>query len=164
MNDLVHLLVAPRSEGGGDEGCAARVELQILISIPHTRHLLSVVLHLPLVLLACQGSNPWRPQEQSQNVLTAPPALSFLVRGDLPLPRTWHHMLKSQLPCDNHLFGQMGALDGDIAHVRPLLIHALRMDHTPQLQTFAYILPLTVLLILLQLELLCYGHPQLVFV
>ena len=58
----------------------------------------------------------------------------------------------------------MGALDGDIAHVRPLLIHALRMDHTPQLQTFAHILPLTVLGILLQLELLCDGHSQLIFV
>ena len=63
MNNLVHLLVAPRGEGGGNEGCPARVETLVLIVISHTCHLLSVVLHLPLFLLACQGSNPWRPQE-----------------------------------------------------------------------------------------------------
>ena len=153
MNDLVHLLVTPRSEGRGNEGCPARVETLILIVISHTSHLLSVVLHLPLLLLARQGSNPWRPQEQSQNVLAASPAFSFLVRGDLPLPRTWHHMLKSQLPCDNHLFGQMGALDGDIAHVSPLLIHTLGMDHTPKLQTFTHTHPCLVLDSLLQMQL-----------
>ena len=92
-------------------------------------------------------------------MLTAPPALSLLVRGDLPLPRTWHHMLQPQLPSDDHSFGQMGALDGDIAQVRPVFVHALGVDHAPQLQTFANFHPGSVLDKLLQFELLYDGRP-----
>lgn len=68
-------------------------------------------------------------------------------------------MLQPQLPSDDHSFGQMGALDGDIAQVRPVFVHALRVDHAPQLQTFANFHPGSVLDKLLQFELLYDGRP-----
>ena len=62
-----------------------------------------VVFLLLLVLNSSQLTNPLIPHEECHDVLTAVPALTVLVREDLPLLRPWHDVFVTDVPLNGQL-------------------------------------------------------------
>ena len=75
------------------------------------------------------------PEEKRQDVLAAIPALSVLIRADIPLPGHWNQVLEAQVP----LYDQLRDLGAELSFALSIDAHGL--DDVAELQPFPDVLP-----------------------
>ena len=102
-HDFLHFLIAPVVVRSGNQRRLAVIHGETLVHVSALSYLLLVVFVFIFILVTSERADSWRPEEDSQDVLVATPALSLLIGDDLPLGHARQHMLHAQVPLDDEL-------------------------------------------------------------
>ena len=135
-NDLAHRCVVPVSEGPDDVWDVASLDrLEVWHVLGEMIDGVLVVGDEFWVLDLAQLRDARSPEEKRQDVLAAIPALSVLIRADIPLPGQRHQVLEAQVPLDD----QLGDLGAELSFALSIDAHGL--DDVAELQPFSDVLP-----------------------
>ena len=129
-DQLAHLLVLPVGEGTYD------VRSLNIVDLPrHEPERILIVLLDVLIFDLGQLRYPWRPYEQSEDVLPTEPTLTVLIGTYLPFAGVRHDLLVAEVTLDDELLGTA------IVQILILLIDSLGLDDVAQLEALADVFP-----------------------